>query len=103
MEISDSFKIAGVIEDALRLKLFSYLLSDQARAWLNSLPPSSISTRQELAKRFLVKYFPLSNNVMLRNEITTFQQLGDEPLYEAWERFNELLHKCPHHGISHCI
>ncbi|XP_062100056.1 uncharacterized protein LOC133805925 [Humulus lupulus] len=24
-------------------------------------------------------------------------------LYEAWEQFKELLRKCPHHGIPHCI
>ncbi|KAG8473123.1 hypothetical protein CXB51_035066 [Gossypium anomalum] len=26
-----------------------------------------------------------------------------ESLYEAWERYKELLQKCPHHGIPHCI
>ena len=103
MEVSDSFKIAGVTEGALMLKLFPYSLQDRARAWLNLLPPSSISTWQELVERFLVKYFSLSKNAKLRNEITTFQQLDDESLYEAWERFKELLRKCPHHGIPHCI
>ena len=83
MEVSDSFKIASVIEDAVRLKLFPYSLRDRARAWLNSLPPSSISTWQELAERFLVKYFPPRKNAKLRNEITTFQQLDDESLYKA--------------------
>ena len=85
MEVSDSFKITGVTEDALRMKLFLYSFRDQARAWLNSLPPSSISTWQELLERFLVKYFPPSKNAKLRKEITTFQQLDDESLYEAWE------------------
>ena len=51
----------------------------------------------------MVKYFPPSKNAKLRNEITIFQQLDDESLYEAWERFKELLRKCPHHGIPHCI
>ena len=39
MEVSDSFMLSGVTEEALRLKLFSYSLRDRARAWLNSLPP----------------------------------------------------------------
>ena len=30
MEVSDSFKIAGVTEDALWLKFFPYLLRDRA-------------------------------------------------------------------------
>ncbi|NAW23538.1 hypothetical protein FGF82_23740, partial [Salmonella sp. gx-f9] len=45
------------------------------------------------------KYFPPNKNAKLRNEITTFQQMDDESLYEAWERYKELLRKCPHHGI----
>nr|GEY74587.1 reverse transcriptase domain-containing protein [Tanacetum cinerariifolium] len=36
----------------------------------------------------------------LRNEITRFQQRFDESFYEAWERFNDLLRACPHHGFS---
>ena len=52
MEVSDSFKIASVTKDALRLKLFPYSLRDRTRLWLNLLPPSSISTWQELAERF---------------------------------------------------
>ncbi|XP_062119801.1 uncharacterized protein LOC133834258 [Humulus lupulus] len=50
-----------------------------------------------------MKYFPPTKNAKLRHEITSFQQLDDDSLYEAWERFKELLRKCPHHGIPHCI
>ncbi|XP_062104029.1 uncharacterized protein LOC133815176 [Humulus lupulus] len=103
IEVSDSFKLPGVIEDALRLKLFTYSLRDRARAWLNSLPSDSVTTWQELAERFLMKYFPPTKNAKLRSEITSFQQLDEESLYEAWERFKELLCKCPHRGIPHCI
>nr|GFA30522.1 reverse transcriptase domain-containing protein [Tanacetum cinerariifolium] len=35
----------------------------------------------------------------LRNEITRFQQRFDESFYEAWDRFNDLLRACPHHGF----
>ncbi|XP_062075610.1 uncharacterized protein LOC133779698 [Humulus lupulus] len=103
IEVSDSFKLPRVIEDALRLKLFPYSLRDRARAWLNSFPSDSVTTWQELAERFLMKYFPPTKNAKLRNEITSFQQLDEESLYEAWERFKELLRKCLHHGIPHCI
>ncbi|XP_012477582.1 uncharacterized protein LOC105793202 [Gossypium raimondii] len=44
MEVSDSFKLAGVPKVALQLKLFPYSLRDRARDWLNSLPPNLIST-----------------------------------------------------------
>ncbi|KAH9716154.1 hypothetical protein KPL71_021359 [Citrus sinensis] len=50
-----------------------------------------------------MKYFPPTKNAKLRNEITSFHQLEDESLYEAWERFKELLRRCPHHDIPCCI
>ncbi|XP_062089545.1 uncharacterized protein LOC133796079 [Humulus lupulus] len=103
IEVGDSFKLTGVIKNSLRLKLFPYSLREKARAWLNSLPSDSVSTWPELAERFLMKYFPPTKNAKLQNEITYFQQLDEESLYEAWERFKELLRKCPHHCIPHCI
>ena len=44
LEVSDSFKIAGASQEALRLRLFPFFLRDRVRAWLNSLPPYSITT-----------------------------------------------------------
>ncbi|XP_052294371.1 uncharacterized protein LOC127901325 [Citrus sinensis] len=103
LEVSDAFKIAGATQDALRLRLFPYSLRDRARAWLNLLPSDSITTWNELADKFLMKYFPPTKNAKLQNEITSFHQLEDDSLYEAWERFKELLRRCPHHGIPCCI
>ncbi|GKE86198.1 reverse transcriptase domain-containing protein, partial [Tanacetum coccineum] len=41
---------------------------------------------------------PVTTNLL--NEITRFQQRFDESFYEAWDRFNDLLRACPHHGFS---
>ncbi|GJX53066.1 reverse transcriptase domain-containing protein, partial [Tanacetum coccineum] len=42
-----------------------------------------------------------SKTTNLRNEITNFRQkIAQESFSEAWERFKELLRKCPHHGFS---
>ncbi|GJS61442.1 reverse transcriptase domain-containing protein [Tanacetum coccineum] len=46
------------------------------------------------------KFFPPSKTTNLRNEITRFQQRFDESFYEEWDRFNDLLRACPHHGFS---
>ena len=72
LEVNDAFKIAGATQDALRLWLFPYSLRDRARAWLHSLPSDSITTWNELADKFLMKYFPPTKNAKLRNEITSF-------------------------------
>ena len=50
-----------------------------------------------------MKYFTPIKNAKWRNKITSFHKLQDESLYDAWERFMELLKRCPHHGIPCCI
>ncbi|KAF7823888.1 uncharacterized protein G2W53_022032 [Senna tora] len=72
---------------------------DKAKVWLQSLPEGSISTWEELAQQFLTKYFPPGKTAKMRNDITSFVLLDNESLYEDWERFKELLRKCPHHGL----
>ncbi|KAK8644700.1 hypothetical protein V6N13_124000 [Hibiscus sabdariffa] len=39
LEICNSFKIHGVSNDVLKLKLFPYSLRDKAKTWLNNLQP----------------------------------------------------------------
>ncbi|XP_062103914.1 uncharacterized protein LOC133815042 [Humulus lupulus] len=53
-----------------------------------------------MAKKFLTKFFPPSKTSQLRAEITQFRQMDFEQLYEAWDRFKEMLRKCPQHGIE---
>nr|GEW31862.1 reverse transcriptase domain-containing protein [Tanacetum cinerariifolium] len=71
-----------------------------ARIWLEKEPPRSIQTWDDLVSKFINQFFPPSRTTNLRNEITRFQQRFDESFYEAWERFNDLLRACPHHGFS---
>ncbi|XP_010245393.1 PREDICTED: uncharacterized protein LOC104588947 [Nelumbo nucifera] len=99
LEICDTFKQNGVSDDAIRLRLFPFSLKDKAKAWMNSLPSGSIATLDEMASRFLSKYFPPSKIAKMRNDITTFFQQKGEPLYELWERYKELLRRVPHHAL----
>ncbi|GJV12368.1 reverse transcriptase domain-containing protein [Tanacetum coccineum] len=62
-------------------------------------PPRSIFTWDDLVSKFINQFFPPSKTTNLRNEITRFQQRFDESFYEAWDRFNDLLRACPHHGF----
>ena len=80
--------------------MFPFSLRDQARGWLQSLPLGSITTWQELATKFLAKYFPPAKSAQLKIEISTFRQTDFEQLYEAWERYKELLRRCPNHGFE---
>ncbi|XP_056171576.1 F-box/LRR-repeat protein At3g03360-like [Syzygium oleosum] len=63
------------------------------------LEGGSITTWNDMAQKFLSKYFPPAKSAKMRNDITSFVQMDGESLYEAWERFKELLRRCPHHGL----
>ncbi|GKD42966.1 hypothetical protein Tco_1267611, partial [Tanacetum coccineum] len=47
-----------------------------------------------------VMYCPPSKTAKQLEEIQNFKQEGDETLYQAWERYNDLLYKCPTHDIN---
>ncbi|GJT48607.1 zf-CCHC domain-containing protein [Tanacetum coccineum] len=46
------------------------------------------------------KYCPPAHTAKKIEEINNFQQEPDESLFRAWERFKELLMKCPQHYLT---
>ncbi|KAJ4717074.1 Retrotransposon gag protein [Melia azedarach] len=99
LEICDTFRHNGVSDDVVKLRLFPFSLRDKAKSWLSSLPPGTITTWDDLAQKFLAKFFPPAKTAKLRNDIATFTQFDGESLYEAWERYKEMMRRCPHHGL----
>ncbi|XP_017249852.1 uncharacterized protein LOC108220559 [Daucus carota subsp. sativus] len=99
IEICDTFKFNGVPDEAVKLRLFPFSLRDKAKGWLHSLPPNSVNTWEDLAQKFLTKFFPMAKTAALRNAISQFSQQMGETFCEAWERYKEMLRKCPHHGM----
>ncbi|GJX37010.1 reverse transcriptase domain-containing protein [Tanacetum coccineum] len=93
-------KFPNVPNTSVKLMLFPFSLEGAARIWLEKEPPRSILTWDDLVSKFINKFFPPSKTTNLQNEITRFQQKFDETFYEAWDRFNDLLRGCPHHGFS---
>ncbi|GKA36974.1 reverse transcriptase domain-containing protein, partial [Tanacetum coccineum] len=93
-------KFPNVPSKSVKLMLFPFSLEGAARIWLEKEPPRSIIPWDDLVSKFINKFFPPSKTTNLQNEIMRFQQRFDETLYEAWDRFNDLLRACPHHGFS---
>nr|GFA49038.1 reverse transcriptase domain-containing protein [Tanacetum cinerariifolium] len=89
-----------VLNTTIKLLLFPFSLEGEARTWLDKEPPHSILTWEYLVSKFINQFFPPSKTTYLRNEITNFLQKPNETFNEAWERFKDLLRKCPHHGFS---
>ncbi|KAL4367685.1 hypothetical protein GQ457_05G020460 [Hibiscus cannabinus] len=99
LEICNSFKIHGVSNDVLKLKLFTYSLRDKDKVWLNNLQPGSLQSWTELCRSFLAKFCYTNMTDHLRNQITSFKQEDDEAMHEAWERYKDLFRRCPMHGL----
>nr|GFB44379.1 reverse transcriptase domain-containing protein [Tanacetum cinerariifolium] len=83
LHVTQSIKVNGVTDDALRMYLFPHSLTHHATAWFDRLPRNSINTFEQMAKMFLGKYFPPSMLTKLINKITNFRQRPDESLFEA--------------------
>ncbi|GJT34398.1 reverse transcriptase domain-containing protein [Tanacetum coccineum] len=99
LHVTQSMKVNGVSDDALRLYLFPYSLQHRAAEWFDRLPRNSITTFDQMAKIFLRKYFPPSMVTKLRNNITNFYQEPDESLFEACERYKVSIDRCPNHNM----
>nr|XP_027090491.1 uncharacterized protein LOC113711532 [Coffea arabica] len=98
--VCNSMKPPGITEEQIKMRAFPFSLKDSAKDWLYYLPPGSITTWDQLKKKFLDKYFPASRAASLRKEICGIKQHPSESLYEYWERFKKLCTKCPQHQIS---
>nr|GEZ37667.1 DNA-directed DNA polymerase [Tanacetum cinerariifolium] len=99
LHVTQSIKVNGVTDDALRLYLFPHSLTNHATARFDRFPRNSITTFEQVAKMFLVKYFPPSIVTKLRNEITNFHQRPDDSLFKAWERYKLSIDRCPNHNM----
>ncbi|GJR25841.1 putative reverse transcriptase domain-containing protein [Tanacetum coccineum] len=72
------------------------LLRDGLIGYLQGQKTLGISSRKPLSKGIVRP----SKTVNQLEEIHNFKHKGDETLYQAWERYNDLLYKCPTHDLS---
>uniref|UniRef100_UPI003D10F6D1 retrotransposon gag family protein n=1 Tax=Sedimenticola sp. TaxID=1940285 RepID=UPI003D10F6D1 len=85
--------------DEVRLRLFPFSLLGKAKHWFYS-NKEAVSTWGKCLNAFLTKFFPLGKTNALWNKIFGFQQLTDETIAEAWERLQDYISACPHHGME---
>nr|GEU79324.1 hypothetical protein [Tanacetum cinerariifolium] len=98
-KITSTMRVPNVPSSSIKLMPFPFSLEGAAWIWHEKEPPRPIQTWDDLVSKFINQFFPPSKTTNLRNEITRFQQRFDESFYE-WDRFNDLLRVCPHHGFS---
>ncbi|GKC60719.1 retrovirus-related pol polyprotein from transposon TNT 1-94 [Tanacetum coccineum] len=100
LKIVDLFHIPNITIDQVILRAFLMSLTGAASRWLKNKPFSSITNWEDLKTKFLSKYCPPARTAKKIEDINNFQQEPDENFYQAWERFKELLMKCPQHYLT---
>ena len=93
-------KYNGVSDDAIWLRLFPFSLKDKSKHWLILESLDSITSWDDFSNKFLARFFAPAKAAKLRIDISSFYQYEGESFYEAWERFKDLLRKCPHHSFT---
>nr|GEX14926.1 hypothetical protein [Tanacetum cinerariifolium] len=88
LEIVDLFHIPNITQDQVMLRSFPM-----------SLTGAAVTTWEDLKTKFISKYCPPARSTKKMEKINNFQQEPDKTLYQAWERFKELLIKCPQYYL----
>lgn len=99
-EIADLFTTEKLTIDQLMLRVFPISLPRATNMWLKNEPTGSIKEWKDLKAKFLKRYCPPAKIAKKMDDINNFKQEPDETLYQAWERFKELLLKCPQHYLT---
>jgi len=99
LELCKTETIRGVTADIIRLSLFPFSLLGKAKQWFYR-NKETVSTWDKCSAAFLAKFFSLDKTNTLRGRISSFQQIGMVSIPEAWERLQEYILACPHHGMD---
>jgi hypothetical protein len=98
-DICSTFTIRRVDQDVVQIHLFSFSLLGNVKQWFYA-NRELVSTWEKCSNPFLTKFFLLGKTNSLGNKIPSFQQLTDKTIAKAWERLQDYIFACAHHGIE---
>ena len=99
-DVHSAFLSTGSPFHIICMVLFPFSLKEKAKIWFHSLAPNSIFTWEDMRNEFLNKFFPLGRTNALMRAIQNFSEKLVEPFAIVWERYKDLLHALPHHGLD---
>ena len=100
MRMENVVKMNGVNLDVIKLQIFPFSLRDTTASLFESLPHGLVRNWEELVEAYLNRFFPSALTLEIKGEIISFNKREDESLFNAWERYKQLLRWCPMHGIE---
>ena len=99
-DVCSAFLSTGSHLHIICMVLFPFALKEKAKIWFHSLAPNSIFTWEDMRNEFLNKFFPSARTNALMRAIQNFSEKPSEPFAVVWERYKDLLHAIPHHGLD---
>ncbi|GJW06507.1 putative reverse transcriptase domain-containing protein [Tanacetum coccineum] len=108
IEDKDNFELKGQFLKELRTNTFNGSDHEDANEHIKKVLeivdlfhiPNITVNQDSLKIKFLNKYYPPALTAKKMEEINNLQQEPDENLYQAWEKFKELLMKYPQHYLT---
>lgn len=73
LTMSTTLKIERHTEEANKLRIFQFTLSEDAKEWFYSLPVESITTWEQMETTFMNEYFPALVVLRKRYDINELQ------------------------------
>jgi len=102
LELCSTFVMKVVSQDAIQLRLFPLSLLGRVKQWFYA-NKADVDTWDKCAKAFLAKFFLMGKTSALHGRISNFQQASNESIPKAWERLQEYILACPHHGMNNWL
>ncbi|KAL0706262.1 hypothetical protein Bca4012_072688 [Brassica carinata] len=99
--LRQDFEIKPALIALVQGKVFNFLPAEIPMEHIESFEKVCSFTRANgVRSAFLSHFYTKARTAALRNKITSFRQLTDEPFCDAWECYNDYRRECPHHGFD---
>jgi hypothetical protein len=102
LELCDTIVIKDIAPASIRLHLFPFSLMGKVKQWFYK-KKEVVSTWDKCFMAFLVKFFPMGKTNALRGKFSNFQQTSIEYIPKAWERLQDYIQACLHHGMENWL
>ena len=99
-DVCSAFLSTGSPLHIICMVLFPFSLKEKAKIWFHSLAPNSIFSWEDMRNEFINKFFPPARTNALMRAIQNFSEKPGEPFAIVWERYKDLLHTLPRHGLD---
>ncbi|GKE61815.1 hypothetical protein Tco_1512182, partial [Tanacetum coccineum] len=100
--INNVLKIASIFnaQQSTLIQVFPLHLEGIAKRWFERTSTECTQSWSDLKQNFIRRFCPPTMIFKQLSEIRNFMQEEGESLFDTWERYYDLLFKCPYHDLN---